>query len=55
MKFAQLVAYNIETFFLENQTQNAMEKLFPDLFSKIKIKHISGLKFHKVCFYCIPS
>ena len=47
MKFAQLIEYNITNVFLENHTQNVMERLFPDPFrfflqdqkakSKIKI------------------
>ena len=31
-----------ETFFPKNDTQNMVEKLFPDLFLKTKIEHISG-------------
>ena len=29
-------------FFLKNHEQNMVEKLFPDPFENIKIKHISG-------------
>ena len=42
MKFGQLIAYNIITFFLKNHTQSVVEKLFPDPFRKIQIEHISG-------------
>ena len=29
-------------FFLENHMQNVMEKLVPDFYKKVKIKHIPG-------------
>ena len=32
MKFSQLIEYNMKTFFLKSHTQNAVEKLVPDLF-----------------------
>ena len=34
MKFGQLIEYNMKTFFLKNNTQNVVEKLFPDTFLK---------------------
>ena len=34
MEFGQLIEHNMETFFLENHTQIAMEILFPDPFLK---------------------
>ena len=34
MKCGQLKEYYIRNFFLKNYTQNAVEKLFPDLFLK---------------------
>ena len=34
MKFGQLIKYKIKNIFLENHTQNAVEKLLPDLFLK---------------------
>ena len=30
MKFGQLIEYNMGDIFLENHTQNMVEKLFPD-------------------------
>ena len=55
MKFSQLIEYNMKnTFFLKNNTQNIVEKLFPEpLFEKIKIEHISwinSLKFQQFVF-----
>ena len=32
MKFGQLIEHNMENIFLENRTQNVVEKLFPDSF-----------------------
>ena len=34
MKFGQLIEYNIEPFFLKNNSQNVVEKEFPELFLK---------------------
>ena len=34
MKFGQLIEYNMRNIFLENNTQNVVEKLFPDTFLK---------------------
>ena len=34
MKFGQLIEYNISNIFLENHTENSVEKLFPDPFLK---------------------
>ena len=45
MKFGQLVEYNMRNIFLENHTQNLVEKLFPGPFLKIKTEHISGSMF----------
>ena len=42
MKFGQLIEYNMRNIFVENHTQNVLEKLFPDPYLKIKIEHISG-------------
>ena len=42
MKFGQLIEYNMRNVFLENHTQNAVEKLVLDPFLKSKIEHISG-------------
>ena len=39
MKFGQLIEYNMRNIFLENHTQNVVEKLVPDSF--LKIEHIS--------------
>ena len=42
-------------FFLKNHAQNAMEKLFPDPFLKIRnwgYLWINSKKFHPVCFCC---
>ena len=32
VEFDQLLQYNMKTFFLENHTQNVVDKLFPDPF-----------------------
>ena len=32
VEFGQLLQYNMKTFFLENHTQNVVDKLFPDPF-----------------------
>ena len=32
MKFGELIKYNMRNFFLENDTENMIEKLFPDSF-----------------------
>ena len=34
MKFGQLIDYNMKTFFLKNNTQNVVEKLYSDTFLK---------------------
>ena len=57
MKFGQLI-YNIRNIFLENHTQNMVEKLVPDPFLKNQngtYLWIKILKFYIVCFYCMPS
>ena len=58
MKFGQLIEYNMTNIFLENNTQNVAEKLFPDLFLKSQnwaYLWINSLKFYTVCSYCMPS
>ena len=45
MKFSQFIEYNMRNIFLQNHTQNGVEKAFPDPFiekKKKKIKHIYG-------------
>ena len=37
VKFGQLIEYDIRNSFLKNNTQNVVEKLFPDLFLKNQI------------------
>ena len=34
MKFVQLIECNMGSIFLKNYTQNVVEKIFPDIFSK---------------------
>ena len=34
MKFGQIIEYNMRNIFLENHTQNVVERLFPDPFLK---------------------
>ena len=34
MKFGQLIEYNMRDFFLKNDTQNVVEKVFPEPFLK---------------------
>ena len=36
MKFGPLIEYNMRNIFVENHTQNVMEKLFLDPFPKIQ-------------------
>ena len=58
MKFNQLMKYNMRKIFLENHTQNVVEKLFPDPFLKNQNKiylWINSLQFYTVCFYCLSS
>ena len=42
MKFGHLIEFKMRNIFLENYTQNVVEKLVPDPFLKNKIEHISG-------------
>ena len=43
MKFVQLIGYNMRNIFLENHTQNVVEKLVPDPLIKINLdKKIAG-------------
>ena len=58
MNFSMLIQYNMRNTFLENHTQNLVEKLFPEPF--LKSQHwadlwINSLKFYTVCFYFMPS
>ena len=58
MTFALLIEYIMKNIFLENHTQNVVEKLFPDLLLKSRdLVHlwIVSLNFNTVCFYCMPS
>ena len=45
VEFGQLIEYNMRKFFLQDHTQNVVEKLFPGPFLEIKIEHISGSIF----------
>ena len=58
MTFALLIEYIMKNIFLENHTQNVVEKLFPDLLLKSRdlvYLWIVNLNFNTVCFYCMPS
>ena len=55
MKFDQLIEYNIRNIFLENHTQNVMERLFPDAFLEYQNLWINSLRFSVVSLYCMPS
>ena len=58
MTFALLIEYIMKNIFLENHTQNVVEKLFPDLLLKSRdlvYLWIVSLNFNTVCFYCMPS
>ena len=58
MTFALLIEYIKRNIFLENHTQNVVEKLFPDLLLKSRdlvYLWIVSLNFNTVCFYCMPS
>ena len=49
MKFGQLIEYNMTNiFFFKNDTQNVLEKLFPDLFLKKSKLSISLDQWYKV-------
>ena len=52
----KLIDYNIKIFLVNNQ--NVADKLFPDPFIKSQdwaYLWVNSLKFHAVCFYCMPS
>ena len=51
MKFDQLIEYNMKKYFLKNHTQNAVEKLFPDSFSK-KSELIISILYSFVFIVC---
>ena len=56
MTFNQLLEYTWETFFLKTDTQNLLEKLFPD--PSLKNQNwaylwINSLIFYTVCCYCM--
>ena len=54
----QLKNMTWEPFFLKNNSQNMVEKLFAELFLKNQngaYLWINSLKFHTVCFYSMPS
>ena len=57
-KFGQLIEHNMETIFLEKSFSKCGEGTIPGPFSKkskLNISWINSLKFHTVCFYCVPS
>ena len=57
-KPGHLVEYSLRNIFLENHTQNVVEKLFPDPFLKNQNWAnlcVNSLKFYSVCFYCMLS
>ena len=57
-KFGQLIEHNMETIFLEKSFSKCSEGTIPGPFSKkskLNISWINSLKFHTVCFYCVPS
>ena len=56
MKIGQFIEYNMQHSFLKNNTENAVEKLFPDPFLKNQIWvyfWIYWLTFFTICFYDI--
>ena len=58
MKFGQLIGYNMRNIFVQNHTQNVLEKLFPGPFLKNQIGvylWINSLKFYTVCLYYMLS
>ena len=58
MKFGQLIEYNMRNIFLENHTQDVVEKLSPDPLLKNEnwaYLLINYLKFFTDCFYHMPS
>ena len=58
IKFGQLTAYYMKNFFIEEPSQNVVEKLFPYAFLKsqnLAYLWINGLKFYTVCFYSMPK
>ena len=56
MKFSHFIEYNMRNIFLQNHTQNGVEKAFPDPFIEKKKNQaylwINNLKY-KVRFYCM--
>ena len=58
VKYGQLIEYNMKRIFLENQTQNIVEKLVPNPFLKNQnwaYLWINSLKFYRVNLYWVPS
>ena len=58
MKLGQLIDITCEAFFCENNTQNAVEKLFPDTFlknEKCAYFWLNSRKYFTVCFYFMAS
>ena len=56
MKFGQLTEYNMRNIFLKSHTQNMVEKLVPDLFTKNQnwaYLWINSLKCYKCYCYCL--
>ena len=56
VKFGQLIEYNTRKIFHEKSYPKCDGETSPKPFSKKnKIEHFSGLKFHTVYSYCMPS
>ena len=58
MKFGRLIKYECGLFFLNNHTQNVLNKLFPDPFLENQnwaYLWVNSLKRYAVCFYCMPN
>ena len=61
IKFGQLIEHNIAwdiSFFLKNNTQNAVEILLPDPFLRSQnwpYLWINSVRFYKACFYCMTN
>ena len=51
MKFGQVIEYNMKTFFFKKNTQNEVEKTFPDPFLKKQNCAYLQTKLQATCFY----
>ena len=55
MKIGQLIGCNMRNIFMENNTQNVVEKLVPDTLKNQNWPYLwmNSLKFYTVSFFCM--